>query len=219
MHSRWGLGLGLVLALTATPAFADYEIQFIRTTCVPEAGYFQLEYRDVPSMMTTVSGVDSAATRRKLATAWAARGFHSPQNMAVDCSLPGHVFHIVATQDAGGSGFCMAYPPIGLRVTRDGKAWLEAAIGGQECDSGSTVSINSVEVGPDAVRLCVSANSDGASQCRFIWNEQQKLFPLDQTDIEAIVTSTGTSNKSESAWIDAITAGRNARKTSSGQRQ
>jgi hypothetical protein len=201
----------LLLALVPNAAFADYELQFIRTTCVPEAGYMRIEYTDIPSMMTTADPSESPLMQRKFAAAWARRGLHSPRKMAVDCKISDHAFHISADQDKSGSGMCMAYPQISLQITRDGQPWLEAVTGGQECDSGSTASIGSIEVGQGAVKICVSANAGGDARCSFIWPAQQDIFPLYQADIEAVVAEPVTSDASESAWQTAIKRNREAR--------
>jgi len=210
MIARWFWVL--LLAMVPTASFADYELQFIRTTCVPEAGYMQVEYRDIPSMMTTAEPSAPPLVRRKVAAAWARQGLRSPRNMTVDCSLSDHVYHISADQEKSGGGFCMAYPQIWLRITKDSKPWLEAVIGGQECDGGSKASIESIEVGNGAVNVCVSTNAGAGARCKFIWPAQQDIFPLDQADIEAIAALKATSDTSDVVWKTAVMESREARK-------
>lgn len=204
------------LASASTSAHADWEIQFVRSACVPEADYFEIEYRDVPSMMTNAEPTESVELEPKMKEAWEARGFHSPRDMSVTCQVGEHVFHAVATQQDSSGHFCMAYPPIWLTVTRDGQPWLRAITGGQECDPGSKASVDSIQIGREAVRLCASKNDGDLPVCEYLWNPQQ-VFPLRQVDIEAFTGASGSTDNSGSTGLEALLAGRKAKKSSTSE--
>ena len=120
----------VVTMLSARPASADYMVDFIRISCVPEAGFFEIEHRSVHNNPAKAASTD----------AWARQGFHSPSGLVYECDLRGTKYKVMAEQEGWRErGMCAAAPEVFVSVLRNEVKILDKVVLGFSCFGSPTI--------------------------------------------------------------------------------
>lgn len=186
MKSTFFAFLGIFLLLSSQVAKADYTIDFLRISCVPEAGFFDIDYR----------GLENDTAQATSSKVWAKHGYYSPSNLNYQCSIPGATYKVRATQQPWSSGRCGASPDIYLTVSRNNKVIIKHVVFGEngECDlepEVTRVSIteaNSSNGGREA-EICYTPGGkyNASSHCSWFFSDLNgwaEAFPFGQYNLE-----------------------------------
>ena len=178
----------------AVPAWADYAVDFIRLTCVPETRYFELEYRALPGDAVFDSGTQTADPLG----AWRRHGYVDPHQLREECRLPDSTFLVTAVQpEDSATGQCGAAPSIHLSLQRNGKPWLDEVTFGADCFGGPTITRIAVrDVAPGWGSLnadvCLAPHGEDTGPCEFLsetYGAIQQVMPITQTDLRGYIAA------------------------------
>lgn len=129
MH-KWFPLIALLLLVLASPVWADYTVDFVRISCVPDAQFLDVEYRGIHNPAITALTEHGTVRPDVLAR----HGFFSPSKLSYECSLPDSKYTIIATQTGWSErGMCGAAPEIFLSLQRNGEPLLERVVFGSSC--------------------------------------------------------------------------------------
>jgi hypothetical protein len=185
-------GLALLLAaLLTNVARADTVKDFVRISCVPEAGLLDIEYR---SLHDSVAGSPDKQAERDAVLARA--GFRDPRGLKFSCTLGGTTYAVSSTQDAPSERMCGGSPEVYLSVTRGGDKLLSDVVFGESCHQQPSVTRITVGDGPQSWRgretqVCYATGKDAdAVSCEWTFGKQaefDKRFPIDEKRVQRIV--------------------------------
>jgi hypothetical protein len=173
-------------------AKADTTRDFVRMSCVPEAGLLDIEYR---GLHDSVAGSPNAQTERDAALERA--GFHNPRGLKFSCQLGDITYSVSSAQDETSERMCGASPEVYLTVTRGGSKFLSDVIFGDSCHQLPSVMRVTVGDGPQSWRgretqVCYATGKDGdAVFCDWTFGgsaQFDKQFPIDEARIEQLVS-------------------------------
>jgi hypothetical protein len=125
-----------LMMLTATHAEADYMVDLLRISCVPEARFFTVEYRPIHSDAVEHLRELFDANGKRRTDIWASQGLYFPGSLDQSCELPGVRFRVVTKQEPWQLGYCGAGPTIELTLYRDGKVMIDRILFGRRCPAG-----------------------------------------------------------------------------------
>ncbi len=195
MTRRALFAFAVLLIVGIRPAFADWPMEFVRLTCIPEARYFRVEYMPVsgPSVLLESEFDDEKRAKRLLA--WEKAGFHEPSNLTYECALPESLYKLTAHQPPPSNGECGGAPSISLSLFRNGQPILENVIFGNDCFGGPTVIGAEITDGLDgwdtrALRLCLSQRGAPPRMCEFLsetYGDITKAIPITQQKVAQYV--------------------------------
>jgi hypothetical protein len=183
----------VVALLFATAARADWSLDFVRVTCIPEARYFYFEYKAVsgPAALTDTQFDDKKRLERM--RTWQRHGYFDPHNLVRECRLPDSTYRLLTSQPpARERGMCGGAPPITLNLLRNGSAFLKDVILGENCFGGPSVVSVEITDGLDGwntrqMTVCVSPASGEAPKCTFLsetYNDITKAIPITSESVE-----------------------------------
>lgn len=185
-------GVVLVISILINPvARADVMKDFVRISCVPEAGLLDIEYRGLHDSVA-VSPNSQAERNAALERA----GFHSPRSLKFSCELGGTMYTISSTQDEPSERMCGGSPEIYLSVMRGNSKILSDVVFGDSCHQLPSVTRITAGDGKQSWRgretqVCYSSGKDKAPVfCDWTFGVQaqfDKRFPIDQARVQRIV--------------------------------
>jgi hypothetical protein len=182
------LAAGLCAFLLTSPAWADYSVDFLRITCVPEVRYFEVEYRALPDDAVFGGGGTSPDPLRT----WREHGYFDPRDLHSECRLPESTYVVTATQSpASDRGQCGGAPSIRLSLQRNGQPWLDDVTFGADCFGGPSITgiaVRDVAAGYGNLNLhlCIAPTGGEADGCEFLsetYAHVRKVMPITQQDL------------------------------------
>lgn len=190
MRTFWlVLLLGIFLNQVAK---ADTMKDFVRISCVPEAGLLDVEYRGLHDSVA-VSLNSQAARNAVLERA----GFYSPRNLKFFCELGGTMYTISSTQEEPSERMCGGSPEIYLSVMRGNSRILSDVVFGDSCHQLPSVTRITAGDGNQSWRgretqICYSSGKEtDPAFCDWTFGAQaqfDKRFPIDQARVQRIVS-------------------------------
>jgi hypothetical protein len=192
----------LLLCFIPVAVLADYSVNFLRITCIPETRFFEVEYKAVPGDAVFIgAGFDEKETKKRL-DAWEKRGYFDPRDFRCECKLPDSTYVVTSTQPpASERGTCSGAPNITLSLSRNGEKWLDNIIFGSNCPGGpsvTSISIRDGQQGWDArnVELCIASSDDSLGFCDFLSEGAiATVMPLTQHELVECVETNRTSQR------------------------
>jgi hypothetical protein len=128
------------LLICSGSAIADWSMDFVRITCIPEARYFRIEYAPISGSAALLETQSDDKQRSQRMLAWKKHGYYEATNLQYECRLPESTYNISAVQTPESEhGMCMAAPQITLSLFRNGIPILDKVIFGNDCFGGPTV--------------------------------------------------------------------------------
>jgi hypothetical protein len=134
----------LFLALfTSNAAFADYGISLIKFTCIPELGFFKIDFDTVDGAAATAGVKSDAKSQQEWRKLWEAKGLYFPQNLTYECEFKQNIYTVTTSQPEPHGGRCGAQPPVSLTLQENGTEIFENISFGPNCSGEpTTISIN-----------------------------------------------------------------------------
>lgn len=191
MH-KWFPLIALLLLVLASPVWADYTVDFVRISCVPDAQFLDVEYRGIHN--PAIAALTEHGTVRP--DVLARHGFFSPSKLSYECSLPDSKYTIIATQTGWSErGMCGAAPEIFLSLQRNGEPLLERVVFGSSCFGNPLVTRITIEDGKQGwysreAEVCLARGTDEtADKCVWFFEDYGdfKKFPIRQGDIQRLL--------------------------------
>ncbi|MGN7105077.1 hypothetical protein ACTHR6_25920 [Ralstonia holmesii] len=191
MH-KWFPLVALLLSVLASPVWADYTVDFVRISCIPDAQFLDVEYRGIHN--PAISALTEHGTVRP--DVLARHGFFSPSKLSYECSLPDSKYTIIATQTGWSErGMCGAAPEIFLSLQRNGEPLLERVVFGSSCFGNPSVTRITIEDGKQGwysreAEVCLARGTDEtAGKCVWFFEDYGdfKKFPIRQGDIQRLL--------------------------------
>jgi hypothetical protein len=183
----------LILIIIGSDAWADYSVDFIRITCIPETRYFEVEYKSVPGDAVFIgAGFEKKAIQQRLKI-WRKHGYYDPSALLYECKLPDSTYLVTSIQPPGSErGMCGAEPRITLNFSRNGDTWLNNVTFGSDCFGGPTVTQIAIRDGQEGwdsrtADLCI-ASPNVPEFCEFLMGIYD-VFPLSQDDIDRYIAA------------------------------
>lgn len=173
-------------------AKADTMKDFVRISCVPEAGLLELEYR---RLHDSVAVSQNPPTERDAVLERA--GFHSPRGLKFSCELGATVYTVSSMQDEPSERMCGGSPEIYLSVMRGDSKILSDTVFGDSCHQLPSVTRITVGDGKQSWRgretqVCYSPGKDNdLTFCDWTFGAKvqfDKRFPIDQARVQRIVS-------------------------------
>jgi hypothetical protein len=168
--------LVLIVALLtfSHAARADWSLEFVRITCIPEARYFYFEYKPVSGPAALTDTQFDEKMQRERMRIWQRHGFFDPRSLERECRLPESTYKLITSQPpAREQGMCGGAPQITLNLFRNGTAFFKDVVFGDDCFGGP--SVVSVEItdgleGWDTrqMTVCISPAVGEARMCKFL---------------------------------------------------
>ena len=187
------LGFVIVLGILLNQVSkADTMKDFVRISCIPEAGLLDIEYRGLHDSVA-VSPNSPAERNAVLERA----GFHSPRGLKFSCELGGTMYTISSKQDEPSERMCGASPEIYLSVMRGNSKILSDVVFGDSCHQLASVTRITAGDGKQSWRgretqICYASGKDNEPAFRdWTFGAQaqfDKRLPIDQARVQRIVS-------------------------------
>lgn len=179
----------VLLFLCAGAAHADWTMDFIRISCIPEARYIRFDYTPISGHDVELETAHNDKKRRERMLVWKKHGYHEPTRLQHECRLPGSTYTISASHPpARDTGNCGAAPRVTLSLLRNGRPVLNKVVFGADCHDGPTVV--SAEIsdgyqgsGERSMTLCLSPEYGAPQVCEFFINNFPDDIPVDQKKV------------------------------------
>lgn len=176
MRPRAFSASGVFILFVVTPAIADWTMDFVRITCIPEARYFRLDYAPVygPSVFRESESNDEERAKRLLP--WKKAGYYEVANLNYECTMPEATYKLTVRQPpAHAEGTCGLEPVITLNLFRDDRPVLYNVTFGNDCFGGPSVVGAEIFDGyqgsrPSDMTLCVTPKYDAPQKCKSFSN-------------------------------------------------
>lgn len=182
--------VAVILLLAATqPAKADWYVNFIQITCIPEARYLAFEAKDIEGSYVLMEAQFDDKKRAQRMNLWMKQGYFDPSKLDFECRMPESTYKITATQPpASARGQCGAAPSITLSLLRDGKPYLSNVTFGDDCFGGASVYRVELSDGLQGwdTRQMTICTTPGTDHCKFLSDTYQdivKAVPIDQSKV------------------------------------
>ncbi len=165
-----------VLGIAAQPTRADYMVDFIRISCVQEAGFFEIEHRQIHN-----NPAEAAPTK-----AWSRQSFYSPSDLTYECNLGKVRYRVLAQQDSWRErGMCAAAPEVILTVLRNEEVIVDKVVLGRSCYGNPTITRISLTEEKRGYfdregEICFRAKGDDDAEPKCRWFDVKNVFPLKQ---------------------------------------
>lgn len=181
----------LIAVAFSRNAYADFDYQFIRVSCIPETGFLEISHQFIHN-----TAIDLPI--KNVYQVFERNGFYSPHKLNVKCNLPENEYRIVTSQAEIHSGMCGATPQITFSLYRNEKLLVQNVVFGYSCFNNP--SLNKIYIQdskknptPTEVEICVSDNnsSDKLRKEKCDWffdtykNLYEKMFPLDSKKLDS----------------------------------
>ena len=119
-----------LLVVTACPAWADWYVNFVHITCIPEARYLAFEAKSIKGSYVLMETEFDEKRRAERLILWRKQGYFEPANLKFECKLPESTYTIIANQpEPSDHGMCGGAPSITLTLLHDGKPFVENMTG------------------------------------------------------------------------------------------
>lgn len=165
------LAMLTVLALVPSDANADYAVDFIRISCIREARFLDIEYRDIHNSPVDTEPDPPSAKRTDI---WPRHGFFEPENLKYQCSFPDSRYEIVTAQGPGSNAkTCGAQRDIDFSLLRNGVPVISHVAFGGSCADDNFIRRVSIFDGKAGwhgreVEICFGGKS--GSQCKWFFD-------------------------------------------------
>ncbi|QEY14719.1 hypothetical protein D0C16_01250 [Cellvibrio sp. KY-GH-1] len=181
----------LLAMVISNNTYADYDYQFLRIACIPEAGFLDISHQFVHN-----TAIDVPV--KNVYQIFEESGFYSPHKLDIKCKFAGGEYRIVATQEEPYSGMCGATPDILLSLYRNEKLMIENVIFGYSCFNNPSVNkiyihASKNEYPPKEMEVCLSNNSSTEKvkkeECKWFFSNYiesyEKMFPLNSNRLNS----------------------------------
>jgi hypothetical protein len=182
----------VVALLLSTAVRADWSLEFVRITCIPEARYFYFEYKPIDGSAALTDAQVSDEKQRERMRTWQKHGYFDPRDLDFECRLPESRYRLRTSQPPGHEGRCGAAPTITLNLLRNGSSYVKDVTLGDDCYGGP--SVLSVEIadkldgwGTREMTICVKAGQAEAAKCTFLsetYGDITKVVPITPAVVE-----------------------------------
>jgi hypothetical protein len=133
--------LTLLLSLPAI-SNADWFVDFVKITCIPEARYFAFESKPIQGSYVLGETQFDSKLRAKRFALWEQKGYYNPSALEFTCNLPGSTYKIIATQpEPSDHGMCAGDPDVTLSLYKNNDLIVSKVIFGSACSGDSVQSI------------------------------------------------------------------------------
>lgn len=189
LHNLGNIFLVVLLFVATRPAWADWYVNFVHITCIPQARYLAFEAKDIEGSYVLMETQFDDKKRAERIGLWRKQGYFEPANLKFECKLPESTYTIIANQpQPSDHGMCGGAPSVTLTLLRDGKPFLKNVTFGDDCFGGP--SIYRVELsdglsGWDTRQMTV-CTSPGVDQCKFLsdtYGDIIKAIPIDNAKV------------------------------------
>lgn len=190
------LSIAFIFFLFPGTASADWSMDFVRITCIPEARYFRFDFTPVSGSAVLLEAQFDEIKRKQKLQAWEKQGYYEATNLNYECSLPESTYKITATQPpARERGMCGGTPQITLSLIRNGTPILDKVIFGDDCFGGPTVLGAEITDGLQGwdtrqMTLCLSPGDNSPKKCEFLSETSSaisKAIPINQEKVDKYV--------------------------------
>lgn len=167
--------VAVALSLVCRMSHADWTMDFVRITCIPEARYLHVKYTPIDGSAVYV-GVEFDKKKRKQRLAiWNKHGYFEPsKRIQYKCRMPESTYTISAIQPPPrAQGECGVSQSITLSLLRNGKPMLNKIILGNNCWRGPVVDefeiMDGIETSENRqMVLCISSQVDSKTVCEHL---------------------------------------------------
>jgi hypothetical protein len=136
--------MALVSVALCSTAAADWPVDFVRITCIPEADYLAFDsatiYRD--QVLNGVENWSNESNVKKRMRRWEEAGYYDPTNLKYECRLSSAAYTLIVKQAPSG-GHCNAPGTVTLSLQRDGVKVISEVVFGSSgeplCPTGATL--------------------------------------------------------------------------------
>jgi hypothetical protein len=154
---------------------AQWTMDFVRITCIPEARYLQVEYKPVVGPIVLMETAFDKNKKKQRLSAWQKHGYYDPsEKITYECRMPESTYKISAMQPpAQDRGECGVSQSITLSLSRNGKPMLDKIILGDNCAQGPTVDSFEINDGFEGwetrqMTLCISPKLNTKKFCELL---------------------------------------------------
>jgi uncharacterized protein YecT (DUF1311 family) len=176
-------------------AYADYDADFIRISCIPEKQFFSVEYHPIHNP-TVDAEADPPSTPKNI---WEQHGFYDPANLNYKCKFAESEYKVVASQAPWSNGMCGAAPEIHFSLYRNNTFLLKDVVFGNSCYGSPSVLSVTIEDGKSGwysreAQICFLS---GTQQCQYFFDQYHDFdkFPIDENGIARIVEKSQIDSK------------------------
>lgn len=180
-----GLVVVSMLLTIAQPVQADWYVNFIQITCIPEARYLAFEAKDIEGSYVLMETQFDDKKRSQRMALWQKQGYFDPSKLSFECHMPESTCKIIATQPPRSAhGQCGAAPSITLSLFRNDQPYLDNVTFGPDCFGGPSVTrleLSDGLTGWDTRQMTVCIAPTGT--CKFLsetYSAITSAVPIDQ---------------------------------------
>ena len=160
----------IFLFIFTLPTNADYLVDFVRVSCIPDAKFFDIDYRYIHNSATESSGNSD----------FNENGFRDPREMHFICTFPNVKYLLITKQGPWHSGMCGAAPNIILDLFRNGRQWIEKVNFGSDCGDGPTITRITIFDGEwnkrdGSVEICYKSSTKSGEKCKYYFEVFEKF--------------------------------------------
>lgn len=178
---------GMLLTI-AHPTQADWYVNFVHITCIPEARYLAFEAKDIEGSYVLMETQFDDKKRAQRMALWKKKGYFDPSKLTFECQMPESTYTITAMQPpASAHGQCDAGPSITLSLLRNGEPYLSNVTFGSDCFGGPSVTRVELSDGLNGwdtrqLTMCIAPRE----RCEFLsetYSAISKSIPIDQQKV------------------------------------
>jgi hypothetical protein len=186
----------VMVCLVAGTCRADWTMDFIRITCIPEARYLHVEYKPVNGPAVLMETQFDKDKKKQRLSAWRKHGYYDPSKVEYECRMTNSTYRITSVQPPGRDrGECGVSQSITLSLFRNNKPILDKIIFGDNCFQGPTVHSFEITDGLAGwqsrdMTLCISPKPGERDICQFLsetYDQISKAIPINQGKINKYV--------------------------------
>lgn len=177
----------------ASSASAGQGIDFFRTTCLPQAGYFSIEHKPIDGANVFWGKYATPEGQSEALAAWKENGFHEG-SFEFSCEMTQGVYTAKVSRSEFSERRCGAAPQIRLTLTLDDAPVLSDVVFGTDCWGNHSVS--SVEI--------VEGHAGWASTDMTLCFYKKGFFPRGCDLVSQAYWSLGSTGSVDQRKVDAI---------------
>jgi hypothetical protein len=178
-----------VLVGGARNAFADTSVDFVRISCIEQAGFIAIEHRPIDSNIV-VEGYAPESEPGGFMRHWTAAGYLQPDGLERECAIGNSKYRVTSMTEPMRVGPCSEATEAHLSLSRNDRLILDNVVFGFSCHG--SPSIRSFSIGERkedghyiSVDICFS--KDGSPYDYVCWAIDERRFPLNQDGLTRLV--------------------------------
>ncbi|MBF0309390.1 MAG: hypothetical protein HQL56_07685 [Magnetococcales bacterium] len=188
--------LVIMLQFVANYGYADYFIDLLSITCIPQSRYFRVEHLSVTNDQLYSMGEDRDDIQADaLLREWAKQGLYHPNHLNYRCNYPGGAYEVVSSFLCPADQICRRDVPAQITLKHKERVVLDKVSFGRYGFEKSyietfeiTEKVAGYGVSP-IINACFSTKEDNDIRfCEMLYG-QSHLFPWTSQNIESFVTS------------------------------